>query len=74
MVVLTSNRFVGDTVYQFVLRVGGTFIGAAGGLVVWYIGNGDGANAYGTAAVCAVVVSALPSLQPLPRSGLSRPL
>lgn len=27
MVVLTSNRFVGDTVYQFVLRVFGTFIG-----------------------------------------------
>jgi len=55
MVVLTSNRFVGDTVYQFVLRVGGTFIGAVGGMTVWYIGNGSGLSAYGTAAVCAVV-------------------
>lgn len=60
MVVLTSNRFVGDTVYQFVLRVGGTFIGAVGGMTVWYIGNGDGLSAYGTAAVCAVVVSTTP--------------
>lgn len=56
MVMLTMARFVGDTVFSFVLRIRATFIGALLGLLLWSIGApGDGrGNAYGIAAVCAV--------------------
>jgi uncharacterized membrane protein YgaE (UPF0421/DUF939 family) len=55
MVALTMSRFVGDTAFQFVLRVMGTFIGAVVGLTIWYVGNANSqGNPYGMGAVCAV--------------------
>jgi uncharacterized membrane protein YccC len=59
MVALTMNRWVADTTFQFVLRVGGTLQGALLGLVVWYIANGNSDTGvwWGMGLVCAFVVS-----------------
>ncbi|KAK4700228.1 hypothetical protein P7C70_g6023, partial [Phenoliferia sp. Uapishka_3] len=55
MAALTSQQYVGDTTFQFVTRVFGTFGGALVGLVIWYIGAGTGhGSPYGIAACCAV--------------------
>jgi hypothetical protein len=52
--------FAGETLFGFVARVVGTFIGALLGLVCWYISAGSGtANPYGLAAIVTVVFSIL---------------
>ena len=45
-----------DSVYQVIVRIGTTFLGAFAGACGWYIscGNGQG-NPYGLGAVCAVL-------------------
>ncbi|KAF9516678.1 hypothetical protein BS47DRAFT_1483825 [Hydnum rufescens UP504] len=46
-----------ETTYGFIQRVIGAVIGGVTGLVMWYISTGSGnGNAYGLAAVCAVVL------------------
>ncbi|THH16060.1 hypothetical protein EW146_g4511 [Bondarzewia mesenterica] len=51
----TLNIYAGDQLFNYVVRLGGTFIGLIVGLVVWYIGNGRGhGNRYGVAAAVAV--------------------
>ncbi|KAM0749705.1 hypothetical protein T439DRAFT_326581 [Meredithblackwellia eburnea MCA 4105] len=55
MAALTSTQYVGDTTFNFVIRVFGTFAGAVIGMVMWYIGAGKGTGSpYGIAAVAAV--------------------
>lgn len=50
-------QYAADFIYGFVLRVGGTVIGGVVGLVVWYIGAGDGpGNPYGMAAIMGAVI------------------
>ncbi|GAA6062092.1 hypothetical protein JCM10212_002342 [Sporobolomyces blumeae] len=55
MVALTTTQFVGDTIFGFVLRVGGTLGGAIYGLLLWSIAAQKGrGNPYAAAATCAV--------------------
>ncbi|KAL8292379.1 hypothetical protein RQP46_001845 [Phenoliferia psychrophenolica] len=57
MAALTSTQYVGDTTFNFVVRVFGTFAGAVIGMVIWYIGAGQGTGSpYGIAAVSAVAL------------------
>jgi hypothetical protein len=53
---LTLARWRGETAFGLIARVLSTFFGGIVGMLVWYISAGDGmGNAYGLAAVCAVV-------------------
>ncbi|KAL9937758.1 hypothetical protein V8E36_003303 [Tilletia maclaganii] len=54
----------GEAVFQIVGRVGGTVVGALGGMVVWYISAGSGrGNAIGLGAVMGVVLIPLTFLR-----------
>jgi Aromatic acid exporter family member 2/Putative ER transporter, 6TM, N-terminal/Fusaric acid resistance protein-like len=56
MVSLSAAEFAGDTVYNFLSRLFGTFVAGVIGLVAWYISSGSGSgNAWGFGVVCAVV-------------------
>ncbi|KAI0266395.1 hypothetical protein BC834DRAFT_969434 [Gloeopeniophorella convolvens] len=51
----TLTIYAGDQLYNYVIRLAGTFIGLVFGLLVWYVGNAHAhGNAYGTAASVAV--------------------
>ncbi|KAI8970891.1 hypothetical protein BD414DRAFT_501521 [Trametes punicea] len=51
----TMNIYASDQVYNYVMRLGGTFVGAVLGMLCWYIGAGHGhGNPYGLAAIVAV--------------------
>ncbi|GAA6035596.1 hypothetical protein JCM8097_004920 [Rhodosporidiobolus ruineniae] len=55
MICLTTNQFVGDVLFGFIVRVWGTFLGAAVGLLVWSIAAQTGkGNPFAVAATCAV--------------------
>ena len=57
MTALTIAQFTADTIFGFVVRLVATLLGAALGMVVWYIGSGGGdGNPFGLAAVLAVVL------------------
>lgn len=57
MTALTIAQFTADTIFGFVVRVAGTFLGALLGMLVWYIGSGSGkGNPYGLLAVLAVTL------------------
>jgi Putative ER transporter, 6TM, N-terminal/Fusaric acid resistance protein-like len=57
MTALTIAQFTADTVFGFVCRIVGTFLGALLGMVIWYIGSGSGmGNAYGLLACLAVCI------------------
>ncbi|KAJ3778200.1 hypothetical protein FB446DRAFT_714691 [Lentinula raphanica] len=56
----TLNIYASDQVFNLVIRLIGTFVGAVLGLAAWYIGNGNGVgNPYGSAAVIAVFLPPL---------------
>ncbi|KAF8831393.1 hypothetical protein HHX47_DHR1000519 [Lentinula edodes] len=56
----TLNIYASDQVFNLVIRLIGTFVGAILGLAAWYIGNGNGVgNPYGAAAVTAVFMPPL---------------
>ncbi|KAJ3987146.1 hypothetical protein F5890DRAFT_1571904 [Lentinula detonsa] len=56
----TLNIYASDQVFNLVIRLVGTFVGAVLGLAAWYIGNGNGVgNPYGAAAVTAVFMPPL---------------
>lgn len=47
----TLTIYAGDQLYNYFIRLIGTFVGLILGVLVWYIGNAHGrGNAYGTAA------------------------
>ncbi|KAI9512001.1 hypothetical protein F5148DRAFT_1280228 [Russula earlei] len=49
--------YAGDQIYNYVIRIGGTFVGLIVALLIWYIGNGRGdGNPYGLAASYAVII------------------
>ncbi|KAI0292715.1 hypothetical protein BC826DRAFT_1092011 [Russula brevipes] len=49
--------YAGDQLYNYVIRLTGTFIGLIVGLLVWYIGNAHSrGNAYGSAASVGVFI------------------
>ncbi|KAH9950803.1 hypothetical protein B0H21DRAFT_721769 [Amylocystis lapponica] len=51
----TLNVYASDQIYNYVMRVFGTFVGGVYGLLCWYIGSANGnGNAYGVAASVAV--------------------
>ncbi|KAL7284167.1 hypothetical protein ACG7TL_001449 [Trametes sanguinea] len=51
----TMNIYASDQVYNYALRLGGTFVGALLGMVCWYIGAGHGnGNPYGLATIVGV--------------------
>lgn len=51
----TLNIYAGDQLFNYVVRLGGTFIGLVIGLVVWYLGNAkSNGNPYGLAASVGV--------------------
>ncbi|KAJ7463697.1 hypothetical protein FB451DRAFT_1352935 [Mycena latifolia] len=53
----TINIYAADQIYNYVTRLGGTFLGLGFGLVAWYAGNGtSNGNPYGAAAAFGVVV------------------
>ena len=55
MCALTLAQFTADTIFGFVIRIIGTFLGALLGMVIWYIGSGSGTgNPYALSAVLAV--------------------
>lgn len=57
MASLTISQFTADTIFGFVCRLFGTFLGAVLGLLIWYMGSGSGTgNAFGLAAIMAVVL------------------
>ncbi|KAI0746793.1 hypothetical protein C8Q80DRAFT_1220068 [Daedaleopsis nitida] len=50
----TMNIYASDQVFNYVVRLGGTFVGAILGMVCWYIGASTGnGNPYGLAAITA---------------------
>ena len=54
---LTISLFTADTIFGFVMRILGTFLGTIFGMAIWYIGSGNGTgNPYGLGAVLAVVL------------------
>jgi len=58
MTALTISQFTADTMFGFVVRIFGTFLGAVLGMVIWYTGSGSGTgNPYG---ICAVLAVCLP--------------
>ncbi|TBU59289.1 hypothetical protein BD310DRAFT_976680 [Dichomitus squalens] len=51
----TMNIYASDQIFNYVMRLGGTFVGAVVGMVCWYIGSGHGhGNPYGLGASTAV--------------------
>lgn len=55
MCALTISQFTADTIFGFVVRISGTFLGAVLGLLIWYMGSGRGTgNAYALSAILAV--------------------
>ncbi|KAI0635211.1 hypothetical protein C8Q77DRAFT_1106698 [Trametes polyzona] len=51
----TLNIYASDQVFNYAMRLGGTFVGAVLGMVCWYIGAGHGTgNPYGLAAIVSV--------------------
>ncbi|GAA6054812.1 hypothetical protein NBRC10513_007431 [Rhodotorula toruloides] len=55
MICLTSNQFLGDVFFGYVVRVWGTLVGAALGLLLWSIAAQKGVgNPFAVGAVCAV--------------------
>jgi len=51
----TLTIFAGDQLYNYFVRLIGTFVGLILGVLVWFIGNANGrGNAYGTAASLGV--------------------
>ncbi|KAH9896908.1 hypothetical protein C8Q73DRAFT_642067 [Cubamyces lactineus] len=51
----TMNIYASDQVYNYAMRLGGTFVGAVLGMLCWYIGAGHGnGNPYGLATIVAV--------------------
>jgi hypothetical protein len=57
MTALTIAQFTADTIFGFVCRIVGTFLGALLGMVIWYIGSGSGmGNAYGLLTCLAVCI------------------
>ena len=55
MCALTIAQFTADTIFGFVVRITGTFLGAVLGMAIWYIGSGSGTgNAYALLAILAV--------------------
>lgn len=55
MASFTQAPFTGDTIFSFIWRIIGTFIGTILGCAVWYIGNGSGrGQPFGLAAIMAV--------------------
>lgn len=61
MATLTLAQHTGDTVFGFLVRLVGTFLGALLGMLLWYISSGNGyGNPY---ALCAVMAVALPLIQ-----------
>ncbi|GAA6020046.1 hypothetical protein JCM10207_006768 [Rhodosporidiobolus poonsookiae] len=55
MICLTTNQFLGDVFFGFLVRVFGTLAGAAIGLLMWSIAAQTGTgNPFAVAAVCAV--------------------
>ncbi|KAI0764943.1 hypothetical protein C8Q74DRAFT_1430417 [Fomes fomentarius] len=56
----TLNIYASDQVFNYFMRLGGTFFGALLGMVCWYIGAGKGTgNQYGLAAVTAAFLLVL---------------
>ncbi|KAI0279079.1 hypothetical protein BGY98DRAFT_916273 [Russula aff. rugulosa BPL654] len=50
--------YAGDQMFNFVIRIGGTLLGAIMAILIWYIGNGGGnGNPYGLAASYAVLIA-----------------
>jgi hypothetical protein len=57
MCALTISQYTADTVFGFVVRITGTFLGAVLGMAIWYIGSGSGpGNPYALLAILAVVL------------------
>lgn len=57
MCALTISQFTADTIFGFVVRILGTFLGALLGMVIWYIGSGCGTgNPYALLIILAVVL------------------
>lgn len=55
MICLTSNQYLGDVTFGFLVRVFGTIAGAAVGLLLWSIAAQTGkGNPFAVGAVCAV--------------------
>ncbi|GAA5852185.1 hypothetical protein JCM8547_006692 [Rhodosporidiobolus lusitaniae] len=55
MICLTTNQFVGDVLFGYIVRVFGTLAGAVVGLLVWSIAAQSGRGSpYALAATCAV--------------------
>ncbi|KAI0055431.1 hypothetical protein BV25DRAFT_1833168 [Artomyces pyxidatus] len=53
----TLTIFIGDQLYNYVIRLAGTAIGLVYGLLIWYVGNARGnGTPYGEAASVAVFV------------------
>ncbi|KAI0360638.1 hypothetical protein OH77DRAFT_1418621 [Trametes cingulata] len=51
----TMNIYASDQVFNYAMRLAGTFTGAVLGMLCWYIGSGHGTgNPYGLAAIGAV--------------------
>ena len=60
MAALTQAPFTGDTIFTFIWRAVGTFVGAVLGMLAWYVGNGNGSgNPYGLGATMAVLFPVL---------------
>ncbi|KAI0826576.1 hypothetical protein BC628DRAFT_1419081 [Trametes gibbosa] len=60
----TLNIYASDQVFNYVMRIGGTFFGAILGMVCWYIGAGRGTgNPYGMAAIVAACLLPLQFLR-----------
>jgi hypothetical protein len=57
MCALTISQFTADTIFGFVVRITGTFVGALLGMAIWYMGSGDGTgNPYALLGILAVVL------------------
>ncbi|KAH8103409.1 hypothetical protein BXZ70DRAFT_728472 [Cristinia sonorae] len=57
----TMNIYASDQIYNYVLRVAGSVLGALLGMLTWYLGNAHGrGNVYGSAA--AVALTSIPVL------------
>ncbi|KAM5537128.1 hypothetical protein V8D89_009274 [Ganoderma adspersum] len=53
----TLNIYASDQIFNYVMRLAGTFLGALVGMVCWYIGAGHGnGNPYGLAAINGVIL------------------
>lgn len=56
MCAISTSQYSADSVYNFITKIFGSFVGAICGMVAWYISTGRGnGNSYGYAAVTAVL-------------------